>query len=252
MGLLALTLLTLNVCVAQELDNSTDIENELSVGEEQVLEVANDTQVLEAASTNTHIDVAGKTDFDVIGDYFKIKLSDSDNNVLKNTKVTFTVNGKTYSQNTDSKGIASLQIRLNDGAYNIVTKFAGNSKYKASSLTAKITMDNTREVESEMSNTQIQEIIDNAKANNVILFKGKSYSDINLVIEKSLTLLSNVETTLKSGSSSPVISIKGSKASLTTVKGFKIEGNGDGVKVDGSNYVKIINNDITVIIYLFI
>lgn len=245
MGLLALTLLTLNVCVAQELDNSTDIENELSVGEEQVLEVANDTQVLEAASVNTHIDVAGKTDFDVIGDYFKVKLSDSDNNVLKNTKVTFTVNGKTYSQNTDSKGIASLQIRLNDGAYNIVTKFAGNSKYKASSLTAKITMDNTREVESEMSNAQIQEIIDNAKANNVILFKGKSYSDINLVIEKSLTLLSNVETTLKSGSSSPVISIKGSKASLTTVKGFKIEGNGDGVKVDGSNYVKIINNDIT-------
>jgi parallel beta-helix repeat protein len=96
-----------------------------------------------------------------------------------------------------------------------------------------------------MSNSQIQDIIDNAKANNVILFKGKSYSDINLVIKKSLTLMSNVDTTLKSDSSSPVISIKGSKASLTTVKGFKIEGNGDGVKVDGSNYVKIINNDIT-------
>jgi parallel beta-helix repeat protein len=243
--LLALTLLTINVCAAQELDNSTEIVDELSVSEESALEVANDTQVLEAASTNTHIDVAGKTDFDVIGDYFKVKLSDSGNNLLKNTKVTFTVNGKTYSQNTDSNGIASLQIRLNDGSYSIVTKFAGNSKYKASSLTAKITMDNTREVESGLSNSQIQNIIDNAKVNNVILFKGKSYSDINLVIEKSLTLLSNVGTTLKSGSSSPVISIKGSKASLTTVKGFKIEGNGDGVKVDGSNYVKIINNDIT-------
>lgn len=243
--LLALTLLTINVCVAQELDNSTDVEKEVAISDEPVLDVSNDTQSLEAASTNTHIDVASKTDFDVIGDYFKVKLSDSSNNLLKNTKVTFTVNGKTYSQSTDSKGIASLQIRLNDGSYNIVTKFAGNSKYKASSLTAKIIMDNTREVESGMSNSQIQDIIDNAKANNVILFKGKSYSDINLVIEKSLTLMSNVDTNLKSGSSSPVISIKGSKASLTTVKGFKIEGNGDGVKVDGSNYVKIINNDIT-------
>ena len=244
-GLLALTLLTMNVCVAQELDNSTDIVGELSVCEEPVLEVANDTQTLEAASVSTHIDVAGKTDFDVIGDYFKVKLSDSDNNVLKNTKVTFTVNGKSYSQNTDSNGIASLQIRLNDGSYNIVSKFAGNSKYKASSLTTKITIDNTREVESGMTNSQIQNIIDNAKVNNVILFKGKSYSDINLVITKSLTLLSNVGTTLKSGSSSPVITIKGSKASLTTVRGFNIEGNGDGVKVDGSDYVKIINNDLT-------
>ena len=88
-GLLALTLLTVNVCVAQELDNSTDIGAELSLCEEPVMEVANDTQTLEAAGVNTHIDVAGKTDFDVIGDYFKVKLSDSTNAVLKNTKITF-------------------------------------------------------------------------------------------------------------------------------------------------------------------
>ena len=90
-------------------------------------------------------------------------------------------------------------------------------------------MDNTREVESGMSNSEIQNIIDNAKANNVILFKGKSYSDINLIITKSLILQTNVGTTLKSTSSSPVITIKGSKASLAKVKGFKIEGNGDGI-----------------------
>jgi len=245
LGLLVLTLLTINACAAQEVDNSTDIVKELSISQEPVLEVTNNSQTLEAASVNTHIDVASKTDFDVIGDYFKVKLSDSNNNVLKNTKVTFTVNGKSYSQNTDSSGIASLQIRLNDGSYNIVTKFAGNSNYKASSLTTKITMDNTREVESGISNSQIQNIIDNAKANNVILFKGSSYSNINLVITKSLTLQSNVGTTLKSSSSSPVISIKGSKASLTKVKGLKIEGNGDGIHVDGADYVTVYNNEIT-------
>lgn len=244
-GLFVFVLLTLNVCVAQEADNSTDTDVQLSVSDAPVLEVQNDTQNLGASGVNTHIDVVSETNFDVIGDYFKVKLSDANNNVIKSTKITFTVNGKSYTQNTDSSGIASLQIRLNDGAYDIVTKFAGNSNYHASSLTTKITMDNTREVESGMSNSQIQDIINGAKVNNVILFKGSSYSNINLVIEKCLTLKSNIATTLKSASSSPVISIKGSKASLTKVIGFTIEGNGDGIHIEDSDYVTLYNNYIT-------
>ena len=243
-GLFALTLLTMSACAAQE-DNSTETVNELSVCEEPALEVANETHVLQSSSVNTHIDVAGETDFDVIGDYFKVKLSDSSNNVLKNAKVTFTVNGKTYTQNTDSSGIASLQLRLNDGTYKIVTKYAGNSNYKASSLTTTVKMTNTRVVDAGLSNSEIQNIIDNAKTNNVILFKGSSYSGINLMITKSVTLLSNVGTTLKSSSSSPVITIKGKSASLAKVKGFAIEGSGDGIKVDAANYVTIVDNDIT-------
>ena len=242
--LLIFSLLTLNVCAAQEIDNSTNVNETLSVLDEPALEASNDTRVLEAAPVNTHLQVEGQTNFDVIGDYFKVKLLDGNNNALQNAKVTFTVNGKSYNKNTDSAGIASLQIRLNDGSYNIVTKFAGNSNYKSSSLTTKITMDNTREVESGMGNSQIQNIIDNAKENNVILFKGKSYSDINLVVTKCLTLHSNVQTTLKSSSSSPVITVKGKGASLTKVKGFKIDG-GDGIKVDGADYVTIYGNDIT-------
>lgn len=244
-GLLALTLLTLNVCVAQQIDNSTAVNDTLSISDEPVLDATNDAHVLEASKANTRLEVAGQTNFDVIGDYFKVKLLDGNNNALKNTKVTFTVNGKSYNQNTDSSGIAKLQIRLNDGSYNIVSKFAGNSNYNAASLTTKITMDNTREVESGMSNAQIQSIIDNAKANNVILFKGSSYSNINLIVTKSLTLQSNVATTLKSGLSSPVITVKGSKVSLTKIKGFRIEGAGDGIKVEDADYVTIYNNDIT-------
>ena len=245
-------LLTFNICAAQEMENATADDVVGVPLDSQALEVSNDTQVLEVsndakvlkASENTKITVVSTTNFDVIGDYFKIKLTDMNNNSLKDTKVTFKVNGKTYNIITDSSGIASLQLRLKDGSYDIVTKFAGNSNYKASSLTTKITMDNTREVESGLSNSEIQSIIDNAKANNVILFKGTSYSDINLVITKSLTLQSNVGTTLKSGSSSPVISIKGSKASLTKVKGFNIEGTGDGIHINGADYVTIYGNDI--------
>ena len=245
MLLIAFTLLTMNVCAAQESDNSTSDVLEIDSDSAQSLEAANDTDILQAAGVSTHFDVESATEFDVIGDYFKVKLADEKNNVLKNTKITFTVNGKTYSKNTDSSGIASLQLRLNDGTYNIVTKYAGNSNYKASSLTTTITMNNTRVVDQGLSNSEIQRIIDEAKTNNVILFKGSSYSNVNLVITKSLTLISNVDTTLKSSSSNPVITIKGKSASLTKVKGFDIEGNGDGIFVSDSEYVTICNNDIT-------
>ena len=242
--ILLFALLTLNVGVAHEIDNSTKVKDTLSVSHSSALEISNDTQVLEVSKVSTHIDVASKTNFDAIGDSFKVKLLDSNNKAIQNTKVTFTVNGKSYNINTDKLGIASLQIRLNDGSYNIVTKFSGNSNYKSSSLTTKITMDNTREVENGMSNDQIQNIIDNAKTNNVILFKGKSYSNINLIITKSLTLQTNVDTILKSTSSDPIITIMGKSSSLTKIKGFKIEGGGDGIKVDGAGYVTIYGNDI--------
>ena len=244
MLLIAFTLLTMNVCVAQELDNSTSDVLEIDSDSVQSLEAANDTDILQASGVSTHFDVESATEFDVIGDYFKVKLSDENNNVLKNTKVTFTVNGKSYTHNTDSSGIASLQIRLNDGTYKIVSKYAGNSNYKASSLTTTIKMNNTRVVDSGLSSSEIQSIIDNAKPNNVILFKGSSYSDINLVITKSLTLQSNVNTVLKS-SSGPVIKINGKTASLTTVKGFNIHSGGDGIVVHDADYVKIYNNDIS-------
>ena len=245
--LLLFTLLTINMCAAQEIDNSTtNVDDDMNAPSEPVLGLSNDTPTLQASSQQaTHIDVASNTTFDVIGDYFKVKLSDSDNKPLKNTKISFTVNGKSYNSNTNSMGIASLQLRLNDGTYKIVTKYAGNSNYKASSLTTTIKMTNTKIVEAGLINSEIQDIIDHAKANNVILFKGSSYSNINLVITKSLTLLSNVGTTLSSSSENPVITIKGKSASLTKVKGFTITGNGDGIEVDGADYVTIYGNEIT-------
>ena len=241
--LIAFIFLTMNVCVAQEADNVTDVDLEIS--EEPSLEVSSDTSVLSVSKESTSIEVKSNTTFDVIGDYFKVKLSDSKDSPLKNAKLTFTVDGKTYTQNTDANGVASLQLRLNDGTYKIVTKYAGNSNYQSSSLTTTITMNNTRVVDAGLSNSEIQKIIDEAKTNNVVLFKGSSYSNVNLVITKSLTLISNVDTTLKSGSSNPVITIKGKTASLTKVKGFNIEGNGDGIVVRDSDYVTIYNNDIT-------
>lgn len=243
--LLVLVLFSLNFAVAHEMDNSTS-EDLFSQSDANLLSVSNTNQtILKESGVKTQIDVESNTNFDVIGDNFKVKLSDEDGNPLKNTKVTFTLLKKTYTKTTNSKGIASLQLNLNDGSYNITTKFAGNSNYKSSSLTTQITMDNTRVVDSGLSNSEIQKIIDDAKDKNVILFKGKSYSDINLLIDKRLTLLSSVNTVLKSGSTSPTISIKGKDASYSIVDGFNIQGKGNGVVVTDSDFVRIINNDIT-------
>ncbi len=238
-------LLTLNICTAQEIENTT-VDDVVTEGlQSDVLAASHDMQALQTTKSNTSFNVESTTEFDVIGDYFKVKLTDGNANTLNNVKVTFKVNGKTYNAYTDSSGIASLQIRLNDGSYNIVSKFTGNSMYNPCSLSTKITMDNTREVDSGLSNSEIQNIIDNAKPNNVILFRGAVYSNINLVIDKSLTLISNVGTTLKSSSSNPVITIRGKSASLTKVKGFNIQGMGDGIEIDGADYVTIYNNEIT-------
>ena len=65
-----------------------------------------------------------------------------------------------------------------------------------------IAINNTKVVPEGLSGAEIQKIIDNAKTNNVILFAGSSYENVNLVINKRLTLLSKSNTVLKSASTS--------------------------------------------------
>ena len=61
--------------------------------------------------------------------------------LIKNKKVTFTVNGKTYSAKTNSKGIATVKITLNKkGTYTYKAKFAGDNTYNAVTKSAKLTI----------------------------------------------------------------------------------------------------------------
>lgn len=247
----ALILLTLNFSVAQDLDNvtvSSEVNSVSDVGE--VYGISDDFDSSSLKSTNSliksHIDVVSNTTFDAVGDSFIIKLLDENNNSISKAKVTFKIGGTTYSANTNANGIASFQLKLKDGAYKVTTSFAGNSKYDSCSKVTNIVMNNTRIVSSGLSNSEIQNIIDNAKANNVILFEGTSYDDINFVINKRLTLLSKSNTVLTSSSSSPIIQINGKGSSSTTIEGFDIRGNGNGIVIRNSDYVTIANNDIKV------
>ena len=50
-------------------------------------------------------------------DRFVAKFSDKDGKALANTKVTFAINGGTYTRTTDANGEASFAINLAAGTY---------------------------------------------------------------------------------------------------------------------------------------
>ena len=63
----------------------------------------------------------------------------SSGKAIKNKKITFKVNGKTYSAKTNSKGVATVKIKLTKkGTFKYTAKFAGDATYKAVSKTNKI------------------------------------------------------------------------------------------------------------------
>ena len=55
--------------------------------------------------------------------------------------IKFTVNGKTYSAKTNSKGIATVKVSLNKkGTYSFTVKYAGDNTLAAVSKKAKLTL----------------------------------------------------------------------------------------------------------------
>ena len=237
-----LVLFSLNFSMAHEVDDSAVISVEDTSSELQM--DLNQSSLKDSSLIDTHIDIVSNTTFDVVGDYFKVKLSDVNNNSISNAQISFIFSNATYVRNTDSNGVASLKIGLVDGDYNVTSKFLGDSKFKASSSSTTITVNNTRIVGEGLSNAQIQQIIDNAKVNNIILFVGSSYENVNLAINKRLTLLSKSGTVLKSSLNSPVITVSGKDSSYTTVQGFVIKSK-QGISISNSNYVIVSKNEIT-------
>ena len=73
---------------------------------------------------------------------YTITLKDNKGKVMKNTKVSLKVNGKTYNATTNSKGVASFKLSklTKKGNFNAVITYAGNKYYNKSTKKAKITV----------------------------------------------------------------------------------------------------------------
>ena len=95
------------------------------------------------------------------GSEFKVKVKDSSGNILKKTAVKFEVNGKTYTEKTDAKGIAKLKISLPVGYYSIKSSVS-TSLYEGS-LTKHILVEGSKFVASKL----------NAKAGKTVCYSVK-------------------------------------------------------------------------------
>ncbi|WP_297982580.1 right-handed parallel beta-helix repeat-containing protein [uncultured Methanobrevibacter sp.] len=66
---------------------------------------------------------------------------DDKGNLVANKKVTFTVNGKTYTAKTNAKGVASVKVTLTTKkTYSYTVKYAGDNIFNAITKTGKITV----------------------------------------------------------------------------------------------------------------
>ena len=59
--------------------------------------------------------------------------------LVQNKRVFVTVNGKTYSAVTNSKGVATVKVSVNRrGTYIVTTRFAGDGTYNGKTTNSKL------------------------------------------------------------------------------------------------------------------
>ncbi|WP_406535251.1 PKD domain-containing protein [Methanobrevibacter sp.] len=89
---------------------------------------------------------------------------------------------------------------------------------------------------------KIQELLDNADANSKFVFDYDELWGANFTINKPLNIISNVNTRLIGNGNQPVFTL-GENAVNSTINGFNIENNeSDGILIQNSNNVKVINS----------
>ena len=100
--------------------------------------VSNQSDILSASPVSTQLSVSD-THYGKSATYFDVTLKDKDGNILSNQNIILTVNKKSYTAVTNSKGIASVKTdSLKVGSYTVALSYEGSGDYSSSSLSKSV------------------------------------------------------------------------------------------------------------------
>ena len=127
----------IKVSIAKEGNYNADVTYE---GDEVDYEPSSTQAKVIVKKTATKIVSSNLNMIPKMAEYYSITLKDASGNAITNQKVTFKVNGKTYTKTTNSKGVAKVKLKFskNKKTYKIAISFKATNKYKAVSKTNKI------------------------------------------------------------------------------------------------------------------
>ena len=177
---------------------------------------------------------------------YKITLKDKSGNAIAGQTVSYSIGNESHSQSTDANGQIKISlINQTSDSFDIVSEYAGNSKYKAASKTAKINFLNKINVtfiDGGLPNAEIQSILDSTNEQNVE-FLADSYSDVALTINRNLNIAPANRTVLQAKENSPAITIAADNVKISNFT--IIAGSGDAIDIVNANGVIIDNNVIS-------
>ena len=178
---------------------------------------------------------------------YKITLKDESGNAIGNQEIRYSINGENFTQLSDNNGQIKLDFTNKSGnSFDISASYDGNYKYNQAFKTAKIIIINETGivfVDSDLPNSEIQDIFDSASNRSNIEFLGDYYFDIALNINKPLNIYSNDRTILNAKADNPTLMINSDDVNITN---FVIAGNsGDAVVINDADNIVLFNNSIT-------
>jgi len=198
---------------------------------------------VEEAKVKTQLSASNRTfSLNSIENYI-ISLKDSTGQALANHLISYTLDNKPYSSQTDAKGQVKVNVSsLDVGQHIIDVNCPQKDKYDSSSSRATINILNKTGVtfiDGGLSGDEIQSILDNT--NNPVDFLANVYNDVSLAINNPLNITFKENTVLNGKANSPVLTIN---ADYFNVSNLVINANeGSGIVVNADN-VTLKNNTI--------
>lgn len=112
------------------------------LGDENYTASSGNSKITVKSNIETHLNVVNKNAKYVDGSniVIKLKLTDDDENAVRGQEVSIKIGKKTYTAETDSKGIATFTLKLKDGVYKVQYSFSKTGKYDSTSGSYKITV----------------------------------------------------------------------------------------------------------------